>query len=259
MKRIKLLASLVLALVVTAAPAAALAAPGAPDSAGSAFTVCRTQEAIPVTGYMVNNDNFGGMRECLTGVRNEPAFRVSVSDAKSQSSGSDAFPDIFTGCSWGMCSPHSWLPAKVADLGDPKTTWRSTETAKGTWGAGYDTFYAPRPIHNGQASAEMMIWLNSHNAYNPAGRGWPVVRLDGARWYVLSWETSNGHQHWRYVQFRKWHATTSVTDLPLGPFIGYMHQKGWISPNWYLLNIEAGFEIWNGGTGLATTYFSAQP
>ena len=78
MKRIKLLASLVSALVMTAVPAAALAAPGAPNAAGSAFAVCRTQAAIPVGGYLVNNDNFGGMRECLTGVRSTPAFRVSV-------------------------------------------------------------------------------------------------------------------------------------------------------------------------------------
>jgi len=31
-----------------------------------------------------------------------------------------------------------------------------------------------------------------------------------------------------------------------------------VTPRWYLLNVEAGFEIWNRGTGLATTAFSVR-
>ena len=35
--------------------------------------------------------------------------------------------------------------------------------------------------------------------------------------------------------------------------------KGWVKPSWWLLNIEAGFELWHGGTGLATDWFWARP
>jgi hypothetical protein len=259
MKKAKVITSMALALGVMAAPAAALATLNGSTTPGSPFTLCRTQGTIPDGRYMVNNNNFAGKPECLTGRHGIPGFRVSESDATSRSPGSDAFPDIFSGCSWGICSPHSWLPDKAAALGNPKTTWHSVERARGTWGAGYDTFFDPRPRHDGQAAAEMMIWLNSRNAYNPAGKGWPVARLDGARWYVLTWETSNGHQRWRYVQFRRYTPTWNVTNLALGPFVVYLKTHDWIRPNWYLLNVEAGFEIWNGGTGLTATYFSVKP
>lgn len=231
----------------------------APRPKGRPFTVCRQDEALPDGAYEINNNNFAGMRECLTGTRGTPDFRVSVSGASSNSPGSDAYPDLFAGCSWNVCSPRSRLPGKVGALGSLKSTLSTAENADGIWGAGYDMFFDQRPIRDGQAQVESMIWLNSRNAYDPAGMGWPVVRLDGALWWAMSWETSNGHQHWRYVQFRKVDPATRVSDLQLGPFMDYLESRGWITPAWYLLNIEAGFEIWKGGTGLAVTNFSLNP
>lgn len=223
------------------------------------FTVCKEQEAIPDGSYEVNNNNFGGTRECLTGTQGAPAFRVSVSDATSNSPGSDAFPDIYVGCSWGVCSPHSWLPAKVSALGEARTTFIGSEKAGGTWGAGYDMFFDRHPIRNGQAQTEAMIWLNSRNAYDPAGHGWPEVRIDAALYWVMSWETTNGHQSWRYVQFRKVHPVSREDDMPLAGFFSYLEREGWVTRSWYLLNVEGGFEIWNGGKGLAVTGFWAAP
>lgn len=243
-----------LALGATVIPGAALA-----DQAKSvkSFTVCQADKAIADGGYEVNNNNFAGKPECLTGERGTPGFRVSVSGA-SLTDDSDAYPDIFVGCSWGSCSPHSWLPDKLAAVGDPKTTFESGEKASGIWGAGYDMFFDPRPIRNGQAQTESMIWLNAQGTYNPAGEGWPSVRIDGALWWVLTWETSDSKNHWRYVQFRRETPVSGVRNLALGPFIAYLTREGWVTPDWYLLNVEAGFEIWSGGTGLRVTRFSVQ-
>lgn len=255
MKKTKVVMLAALALGVAVIPGAALA-----DQAESekSFTVCQVDKAVPDGGYEVNNNNFAGKPECLAGERGTPGFRVSVSGASLKSVGSDAYPNIFAGCSWGWCSPHSWLPDKLATLGDPKTTFRSDENASGIWGTGYDMFFSPRPIHDGQAQVESMIWLNAQNTYNPAGHGWPVVHIDGALWWVLSWETSNKKNHWRYVQFRRETPVSGVRNLALGPFIAYLARDGWVTPDWYLLNVEAGFEIWSGGTGLRVTRFAVQ-
>lgn len=256
MKRIKVIAPLVLALAAAAIPGTALARQDGP--VGS-FNECRTDKAFPDGDYEINNNNFVGKQECLTGKRGVPAFRVSVSGATSKTSGSDAFPDVFVGCSWGRCSPHSWLPGKVAGLRDPRTTFEAGEKADGVWGAGYDMFFDPKPIHDGQAQVETMIWLNSKHAYDPAGH-WPVVTIDGTQWWVMNWETSGASgKHWRYVQFRRKTPVANVKNLALGPFAAYLERKGWITPDWYLLNIEAGFEIWSGGKGLAVKKFSATP
>jgi cellulose 1,4-beta-cellobiosidase len=33
-------------------------------------------------------------------------------------------------------------------------------------------------------------------------------------------------------------------------------RHGWIQKSWYLIDVEAGFELWQGGTGLATDSFA---
>ena len=233
----------------------------ASGKAQGAFLLCRHDASVRVHGqgrtYLVNNNNFMDLAECLSGSAHAPAFRVARSRATSTGPDSDAFPDIYTGCSWGRCAPGAELPGRVSDLGNPATTWDTTENAGGLWAATYDMWFDQKPIRTGQANAEMMIWLNVRGLYNPAGMGWPVVRIDGALWYVLTWITGNGHQQWRYVQFRKYTPRWNVTGLSLKPFYQYMENQGWITPSWYALNVEAGFEIWSGGTGLTTTAFSA--
>lgn len=231
----------------------------ASDPSGK-FTLCRHNGTVRVHSqgrtYLVNNNNFEGLGECLSGSAHAAAFRVASSGATEAGPDSDAFPNIFTGCSWGQCAPGSTLPERVSKLGNLYTTWHTTQNAKGWWAASYDVWFNPQPIHTGQASTEMMIWTNAQGLYNPAGHGWPVVRIDGSLWYVLTWITGNGQQQWRYVQFRKYTPRWSVTGLSLKPFYQYLEKQGWITPSWYALNVEAGFEIWNGGTGLATTAFS---
>lgn len=252
MKRVKVVAPLALALVAAVVPGAALAS----QVNGNSFSVCNTDKVVTDGNYEVNNNNFVGKPECLTGENGVPAFRVNSSGASSTSPGSDAFPDIFVGCSWGRCSPHSWLPAKLSAVGNPKTTFEGTEHASGVWTADYDMFLDPRPLHDGQAQTEAMIVLNSKGGQNPATGDWPLVTIDGTQWWAETWETSNDKHHWRYVQFRRKTPATSVKNLALGPFLHYLERRGWVTPNWYLLNIEAGFEIWSGGTGLTLNRFS---
>jgi hypothetical protein len=260
MKRIKTILLLSMMFSLAAAPAFA-AVPHAIWMQGQKYTLCGAgafaRVKMPGSHYIVNNNNFMGRTECLSGSHISAAFRVSASGATATGPGSDAYPNIYIGCSWSRCSRYTPLPARLSGLRHPLTSWSTTENARGAWSAAYDLWFDPRPLRSGQAATEMMIWLNAQALYDPAGKGWPVVRLDGALWYVLSWETGNGRQQWRYVQFRKFTPRWSVTGLSLTPFFQYMESHGWVTPRWYLLNVEAGFEIWHGGTGLATTSFSA--
>ena len=51
-------------------------------------------------------------------------------------------------------------------------------------------------------------------------------------------------------------AHTKVANLDLAPLFDDAGQRGYLSPSWYLIAVEAGFEIWQGGTGLAVKDFS---
>jgi cellulose 1,4-beta-cellobiosidase len=50
--------------------------------------------------------------------------------------------------------------------------------------------------------------------------------------------------------------TTSVTNLDLQALVADAVSRGYIRASWHLIGVEAGFEIWQGGAGLATTSFS---
>ena len=48
-----------------------------------------------------------------------------------------------------------------------------------------------------------------------------------------------------------------LVNLDLREFVQDALMRGTINPAWYLIDVEAGFEIWQGGSGLATRSFSA--
>ncbi|MGD0558499.1 MAG: hypothetical protein ABSA93_26420 [Streptosporangiaceae bacterium] len=225
---------------------------------GSAsILLCNQQASLPIADeYAIKNDNFMGVPQCLSAPSDEtPSFQVVVSKANSRGVEPLAYPEIFVGCTWGLCSPDSPLPAPLDTLPDPRTSWDTSQRASGTWNAAYDLWFDQYPMRNGQATgAEMMIWLNEQDTASSAG--WPIVTLDNTRWYLVTWVTSGHGKHWRYISFRKVDPTLQVRHLALEPFFKLAESKGWIRPDWYLLNVEAGFEIWSGGCGLTTRSFS---
>ena len=50
--------------------------------------------------------------------------------------------------------------------------------------------------------------------------------------------------------------TTSVSNLDVGTLTQDMVSRGYTQSSWYLIDVEAGFELWQGGAGLATNSFS---
>jgi hypothetical protein len=240
------------------------AQPGRPSPArGPHQVMCGHLQHIAVSdgagrGYIVKNDNYGRMPECLGNSGLAPNFQVLSSAAASTSNAVMAYPEIYTGCSWGICSPGSVLPLPLSQVGQPEVSWRTGQNAPGRWDAALDIWFDPEPIMTGQATgAEMMIWLNARNYPRPPrGR---IARVDGQRWYLWRSVARHDGASWHYLQFRLVRPATQIRRLAIGPFIRLGEALRWIRPQWWLLNIEAGFEIWRGGTGLATWSFSAVP
>lgn len=206
--------------------------------------------------FIIRNDNFGGRPECLS-VGSGPNFLVSRQSVRYRHREPVAFPDVFMGCAWGVCTAGSQLPARVSALRDAATSWHTSLHATGTWNAAYDIWFSKRDVTTSQADgAELMIWLSTRGMGAPRAR---ILRIGRTRWYLFHWIASHNGASWNYIQFRRVRPVAGVTDLKLAPFIGAAERLGWISPSWWLLNIEAGFEVWNGGQGLATTSFWARP
>ncbi len=255
-----------LAAAAPAIPAQAATAARAGSSAAHSVrisTLCQPYQHLTVATaqgahFVVKNDNYGGQRECLAIRGQWPNFTVTQSQLPAWHAKPQAYPFILRGCSWGTCSPPvSGLPKQVSALQHPVATWYTTQVANGEWDAAFDMWFGTQPMTTGQADgAELMIWLSARHIKVPPGT--PVVRIDHLRWYLLHWRACHGGTCWNYIQFRRVWPVLRAHHLPLLPFIQRAEKRGWIQPAWWLENIEAGFELWQGGTGLATDWFWAR-
>lgn len=253
--------AVLLLVVFAAAVLPVTAARALAGGSGSAAVLCARLGFLRVQNawgrrYVIRNDNFGGRRECLRAGRG-PRFTVTRSAADSRGPESLAYPNIFVGCSWGICTPRSGLPERVDRLRRPQTAWRITARSGGTWDAGYDIWIGRRPVTSGQAKGtEIMIWLNT------SGFGTPkhdrIIREGHVLYYLKYWYTNHHGVRWPLIIFRRVHPV-SYARMRLRPFLVRAERLGLLRPQWYLLSIEAGFEIWRGGRGLATDWFWAKP
>lgn len=264
-------------LAATAAlPAAAATAAPAASPAAKPSTLCsvrptgKSASSNPgayVSGkrYWVEDDRFGSLdaKMCLTVVRHgRPAFRVSTSQARSPGYPVQAYPYIQYGCYWGWCTPGSNLPVRITNIKSATSAWYTREHASGTWNAGYDLWLNSRPLAGGHANrAEVMIWLHATFPHYKIGRSGDTRKLKilGTWFYVSHWRTGTNviPGGWEYVQFRLAHSSWHAKKMHIGAILDTAVRRHLISKWWYLQGILAGDEIWSGGTGLRTTWFSA--
>jgi hypothetical protein len=215
--------------------------------------------------YWVQDDRFGSLdaKQCLTLVRHgRPAFRVSTSEARSPGYPVQAYPYIQYGCYWGWCTPGSNLPVRITNLKSANSRWYTREHARGIWNAGFDMWLHSRPLATAHANrAEVMVWLHAtFPHYKVGGQGGTrKVKILGTWFYVSHWRTGTNviRGGWEYVQYRLVHSTWHTRKMHLGAILANAVKRHLISKYWYLQGILAGNEIWYGGTGLRTSWFSA--
>lgn len=210
--------------------------------------------------YRVRNDNFTGSGECIRNWGRGANFKVISSAANTKGPETKAYPMIGYGCAYSRCTPGSVLPVRVGKLYYPELTWFTRQHASGRWDAGFDIWFNKTKSIAGQVDGtELMLWLGTRNFPVPVGS--PVYRLGGALWYEVHWRTYshvNPKISWNLVIFRRVHPTRHVWRLHLKPFVVHLMNQRLMSRWWYLDSIDGGFEIWRGGTGLATTTFSVR-
>jgi hypothetical protein len=219
--------------------------------------VCERYETVVVddNAYMVQNNVYNQeatLPQCITVDPNTGAFKVDRADNFLRLNGAPAsYPFIWKGCHWGLCTDGSGLPLKVAEIGEARSSWDFTVISKGVWNVSYDIWINSTPTTpKGADGAELMIWLNSR-LMTPYGKGEGMVSLSGYNWKI----TRTGFDI-PFIVYRSTTDLTSVTDLDLKAFIDDAVSRGWISREAYLITVDAGFELWRGGAGMATNSFS---
>ena len=233
------------------------AAAGAPDRQARGAALCNSQRlAVDGGVYTVQNNEWGsGAVECLA-AGGPGGFTVTRSTIANSTSGAPGgYPSIYRGCHWGACTPRSGLPAPVSRLLSPgtvTTTWATAQPRTGAYDVAYDIWFNRAPRTSGQPDgAELMIWLNHNGPVQPFGSQVSTATIGGRPYEVWF-----GKQAWNTITYSMVTGTTSVRDLDIGQFAADALRRGYIQKSWYLTDVEAGFELWQGGAGLATDSFA---
>ena len=255
MQRMKLLA---LALLVSCGSSAMPAAP-APTSPSSPATMTEICDLFGNTQvmngeYIIQNNawNTPGPQCLATGAGT--SFRVTKADHNKPLAGPPAaYPSIYKGCHWGSCTQRSGLPIRVDKLQRATSDWNTVQPDAGAYNVSYDIWLNTTPQASGNPDgAELMIWIARRGAL-PAGSRIASATISGMRWEVWTTRMDN----WNYITYLLAGGnTSSVANLDIKAFIQDAVSRGSVRPDWYLIGVEAGFEIWQGGVGLATNSFA---
>jgi Glycosyl hydrolase family 12/Cellulose binding domain len=256
-RRARLLAPAI-AVSMTMATASALTLM-ASNAQAATTSLCGATSTAAVGGgaYMVQNNEWNSSAsECVTtdGAADFTVANSAISNATNGAPG--GYPSIYKGCHWGLCTQNSSLPIQVANLnpGTVTTSWSTTQPGSGIYDVAYDIWYNQTPTTNGQPNAEeMMIWLNHTGSVQPSGS------------VVASNVTIGGHTYniwlgresvWNDVSYVMTSPSTSVSNLDVDLLAADSVSRGYMTKSDYLIDLEAGFELWQGGAGLATTSYS---
>jgi cellulose 1,4-beta-cellobiosidase len=238
-----------------------LAAPSARPVAAAATTLCQEQTAPAAGGiYTVQNNEFAsGAPECVTADGGADFTVANSSIANSTNGSPGAYPSIYQGCHWGNCSSGglSASPVQVSALtpGKVTTSWATTQPGGGSdYDVAYDIWFNQTPTTNGQPNgSELMVWLNHNGPVQPFGSEVASnVTLGGHTYNV--WE--GAQSSWNTITYDMTSPATSVANLDVGTLTQDMVSRGYTKSSWYLIDVEAGFELWQGGAGLTTNSFS---
>jgi hypothetical protein len=228
---------------------------GGSPVADAGFDPCSpfASESIENGEYIVQTNEWNStLPQCLSVT--DAGFTVTEANFDLPPGSPATYPSIYKGCHWGNCTdgPSSGMPVEVDDIGSATTSWSTTEPATGTYDVAYDIWFNQTPTTTGQPDgAELMIWISEANE-TPGGTLLGEAQIAGATWEVSEMPMAT----WTYVAYMRVPTTPVVTNLDMAPFIEDSISRGIIVPTWYLIDVEAGFEIWQGGQGLAVNSFS---
>ena len=201
--------------------------------------------------YVVMNNRWGSSAEQCINVT-ATGFSITSQQGVGNTSGAPvSYPAVYYGCHYTNCSPGTVLPLRVSDIRSLNSSISYSYVSGATYDAAYDIWLDPSPRTNGVNAMEIMIWFNRQGSIQPIGSPVGNTTIGGRTWQV--WQGSNGSNN--VISYVAPSAITSWNFSVLD-FIADVRNRGAITNSWYLTSLQAGFEPWIGGAGLAVNSFS---
>jgi hypothetical protein len=215
--------------------------------------ICEQYGSTTIGGrYVVMNNRWGTSAQQCINVTSS-GFAITSQQGVGNTSGAPvSYPAVFLGCHYTNCSPGTNLPIQVGSISSATSSINYNFVSGATYNASYDIWLDPTPRRDGVNAMEIMIWFNRQGSIQPIGSAVGNTTIGGRSWQV--WQGSNGSNN--VISYVAPSAIPSWNFSVLD-FINDVRNRGAITNSWYLTSIQAGFEPWIGGAGLAVTNFSA--
>jgi hypothetical protein len=225
----------------------------------------RAKVVVDGEQYIIQNNNWGNPSgtDLILSYSNN-SFKITSGSGN----GGDApasFPSIYIGnngdTAAGVYTTKSTdnLPIQIKNITSLPSTFRYSGTT-GQFNAAYDIWFAnspPTTSYNDGIDGFVMVWLRDPTGKQPIG-GSPTatnVMVAGQPWnvYVGKRGGSGSNSNATVVNFTNPtedndSRNQSFKNVDLKAFFTAAQQYG-ISPEMYLTDVFAGFEIWQGGSG----------
>ncbi|GAA2405976.1 cellulose binding domain-containing protein [Streptomyces glaucosporus] len=243
--------SAVLALALAVGSLTALTAT-APDARADQ-QICDQYGSTTVQGrYVAQNNRWGtSATQCINVT--STGFQLTRADGSVPTNGAPkSYPSIYNGCHYTNCSPGTNLPMQISSIGSAPSSISYTYVNNAVYNASYDIWLDPTPRKDGVNRTEIMIWLNRVGPIQPIGSRVGTASVGGRSWEV--WTGSNGSND--VISFVAPSAIGSMS-FDVMDFVDETVRRGMAQPSWYLTSVQAGFEPWQGGAGLAVNSFSS--
>ncbi|MGY4979222.1 GH12 family glycosyl hydrolase domain-containing protein [Streptomyces sp. 900105755] len=237
-----LTALVALAALLTAAPAS-----------HADTTLCEPFGTTTIQGrYVVQNNRWGtSAPQCITVT--DSGFRIAQADGSVPTNGAPkSYPSVYNGCHYTNCSPGTNLPAQLSSISSAPTAISYSYVGGAAYDAAYDIWLDPTPRTDGVNRTEIMIWFNRVGSVQPVGSQTGSATVAGRPWQV--WSGNNGSND--VLSFVAPSAIDSW-NFDVMDFVRQAVSRGLAQDNWYLTSVQAGFEPWQNGVGLAVTSFSS--
>ncbi|MFF8930494.1 cellulose binding domain-containing protein [Streptomyces longwoodensis] len=239
------------ALLTCLAALAALLTTTSPAQA--ATTICEQYGSTTVQGrYVVQNNRWGTSEtQCIS--VGDSGFTVTQADGSVATNGAPkSYPSIFNGCHYTNCSPGTNLPAQLSTISSAPTSISYAYVSNAVYDAAYDIWLDPTARKDGVNRTEIMVWFNKVGPVQPVGSQVGTATVAGRQWQV--WSGNNGSND--VLSFVAPSAISSWS-FDVMDFVRQAVSRGLAQNNWYLTSIQAGFEPWQNGAGLAVSSFSS--
>jgi hypothetical protein len=180
-------------------------------------------------------------------------FSIASQQGTGSTSGAPvSYPAVYYGCHYKNCSPGTVLPMQLSAISSATSSIDYTFVSGATYDASYDIWLDPTAKKDGVNQQEVMIWFNRQGSIQPIGSVVGSATIGGRTWQV--WQGGNGsNQVISYVA----PSPVSSWNFSVLDFLNDVKTHTSVTSSWYLTSIQAGFEPWIGGTGLAVNNFSA--